>query len=260
MSVLDEVETQHRADIRATRAGRDRASATGSASSGFCSGPRSSGWCCSSVRRFFADFLPLKDPQATFRGVAREGPSAEHWFGADNIGHDVFSRAIYGARRSLIVGTVATVIGLTVGGAVGLIGGFYRRALDTAHRLRAQHHAGHPGPRPGPGAGRLLRPARRLIADRADDLGDRRPVDHRHPADRPGHQGPDVDLGRPGLRDGVADARARATCGSSCATSSPTSCRRCSPSPSSSCAALIVAEAGSCSSASATSPASVGGS
>ena len=57
----------------------------------------------------FADLLPLKDPNTTFRGVARTGPSAAHWFGADNIGHDVFSRTIYGARRSLFVATVATI-------------------------------------------------------------------------------------------------------------------------------------------------------
>jgi ABC-type dipeptide/oligopeptide/nickel transport system permease subunit len=80
----------------------------------------------------FADLLPLKDPQATFRGVSRQGPSADHWFGADNIGHDVFSRTIYGARRSLLVGTCATIIGFGIGGAVGLAAGFYRRSLDTA--------------------------------------------------------------------------------------------------------------------------------
>jgi peptide/nickel transport system permease protein len=80
----------------------------------------------------FADLLPLKNPNQTFRGVSREGPSAEHWFGADNIGHDVFSRTIYGARTSLAVATVATVAGLTIGGLIGLVAGFYRRALDTA--------------------------------------------------------------------------------------------------------------------------------
>jgi peptide/nickel transport system permease protein len=84
------------------------------------------------VSAVFADLLPLKDPDATFRGVGRDGPSAEHWFGADNIGHDVFSRTIYGARRSLLVGTAATVIGFGIGGAVGLAAGFYRRSLDTA--------------------------------------------------------------------------------------------------------------------------------
>jgi peptide/nickel transport system permease protein len=79
-----------------------------------------------------ADLLPLKSPQQTFRGVARNGPSATHWFGADNIGHDVFSRTIYGARRSLAVAATATGLGLVVGATVGLISGYYRRSLDTA--------------------------------------------------------------------------------------------------------------------------------
>src|SRR5215218_4991640 len=80
---------------------------------------------------FFADLLPLKDPNRTFSGVARNGPSADHWFGADNIGHDVFARTVYGARRSLAVSIIATVIGMLIGSALGLISGFYRRALDT---------------------------------------------------------------------------------------------------------------------------------
>jgi peptide/nickel transport system permease protein len=80
----------------------------------------------------FADLLPLKDPNETFRGVARNGPGSGFWFGADNIGHDVFSRTIFGARRSLAVATTATVCGLTVGAAVGLVAGFYRRSLDSA--------------------------------------------------------------------------------------------------------------------------------
>ena len=79
----------------------------------------------------FADLLPLKDPNRTFSGVAHDGPSSEHWFGADNIGHDVFARTIYGARRSLAVSVIATVIGMLIGSALGLISGYYRRALDT---------------------------------------------------------------------------------------------------------------------------------
>jgi peptide/nickel transport system permease protein len=78
----------------------------------------------------FADLLPLKDPNKAFSGVARNGPSLEHLFGADNIGHDVFSRTIYGARRSLAVSAIATIIGMVVGGAIGLIGGYYRRTID----------------------------------------------------------------------------------------------------------------------------------
>lgn len=80
----------------------------------------------------FADLLPLKDPTTTFRGVSRDGPSAAHWFGADNIGHDVFSRTIHGARRSLAVATAATVVGFVAGGVVGLVAGYYRRTLDDA--------------------------------------------------------------------------------------------------------------------------------
>src|SRR5215216_2991795 len=55
----------------------------------------------------FADLLPLKDPDATFSGASRSGPGREHWFGADNIGKDVFARTVYGARRSLAVAGVA---------------------------------------------------------------------------------------------------------------------------------------------------------
>ena len=79
----------------------------------------------------FADVLPLKDPNETFRGVSRQGPSREFWFGADNIGKDVFSRTIYGARRSLAVATIATALGLIVGAAIGMVAGYYRKALDS---------------------------------------------------------------------------------------------------------------------------------
>jgi peptide/nickel transport system permease protein len=80
----------------------------------------------------FAKLLPLKDPNETFSGVARDGPSKAHWFGADNIGHDVFARTIYGARRSLAVSAGATLIGMVLGGVFGLISGFYRKGIDTA--------------------------------------------------------------------------------------------------------------------------------
>ncbi len=78
----------------------------------------------------FADLLPLKDPDQTFAGTSREGPSGEHWFGNDNIGKDVMSRTIYGARRSLGVALSAQVIGFVVGGTIGLIAGYYRRRIE----------------------------------------------------------------------------------------------------------------------------------
>ncbi len=77
-----------------------------------------------------ADLLPLKDPNATFAGTSREGPSADHWFGNDNIGKDVFSRTIYGARKSLGIAFSAQIIGFLIGGMVGLLAGFYRKRIE----------------------------------------------------------------------------------------------------------------------------------
>jgi len=80
----------------------------------------------------FAGLLPLKDPKQTFAGVSREGPSATHLFGVDNIGQDVLSRTIYGARRSLTVAFASTAIGVLLGSVLGLISGYYRRGIDLA--------------------------------------------------------------------------------------------------------------------------------
>jgi len=59
------------------------------------------------------------------------GPSAEHIFGVDQIGRDVFSRTIYGARVSLIVAFAATTIATLAGVAAGLLAGYFRGWTDT---------------------------------------------------------------------------------------------------------------------------------
>ncbi len=56
-------------------------------------------------------------------------PSATHWFGTDDVGRDVFSRVVYGARLSLMVGTAVVTLSLVVGVSCGLVAGYYR-ALD----------------------------------------------------------------------------------------------------------------------------------
>jgi len=56
-------------------------------------------------------------------------PSAEHWFGTDHLGRDVFSRTVHGGRVSLIVGSVVAVVACSVGLLIGLVSGFIR-ALD----------------------------------------------------------------------------------------------------------------------------------
>uniref|UniRef100_UPI0038D0DFC4 ABC transporter permease n=1 Tax=Pararoseomonas baculiformis TaxID=2820812 RepID=UPI0038D0DFC4 len=76
----------------------------------------------------FAPFLWTVDPTALAPARRTREPSAMYWFGTDMLGRDVYSRVLYGARVSLIVGFsvafCASVIGLTI----GLISGFVRWA------------------------------------------------------------------------------------------------------------------------------------
>ena len=60
------------------------------------------------------------------------GPSSSHPFGVDQLGEDVMSRVIYGARVSLIVGIVGTAIATVIGVSLGVMAGFYRGWVDTA--------------------------------------------------------------------------------------------------------------------------------
>ena len=60
------------------------------------------------------------------------GPSSKYWFGQDEVGHDVFSRVLYGARLSLIVGIVSVAVGLSIGFLLGAIAGYVGGVVDTA--------------------------------------------------------------------------------------------------------------------------------
>jgi len=78
-----------------------------------------------------ADVLPLPSP-TDMDMLARRGPiSAEHWLGTDGLGRDELSRLIYGARISLVVGLCAPVIGLTIGGALGMLAGYFRGRFES---------------------------------------------------------------------------------------------------------------------------------
>ena len=61
-----------------------------------------------------------------------EGPSKRHILGVDDVGRSVAARMIYGARASLAVGIIATLIAMLSGSTVGLIAGFYRNTVDLA--------------------------------------------------------------------------------------------------------------------------------
>ena len=59
------------------------------------------------------------------------GPSGDHYFGVDQIGRDIFSRTLYGARVSLIVAVAATIIATIAGIVAGLLAGYFRGITDT---------------------------------------------------------------------------------------------------------------------------------
>jgi peptide/nickel transport system permease protein len=72
----------------------------------------------------FAPWLAPYDPIATSFSTVRKAPSAAHWFGTDEIGRDVLSRVIFGARASLLAGVVSVLISLSVGVPTGLLAGY----------------------------------------------------------------------------------------------------------------------------------------
>jgi peptide/nickel transport system permease protein len=74
----------------------------------------------------------VQNPNALDAFGSPTGPSAAHPFGVDQIGRDVLSRVIYGARVSLLVGISGTAIASVIGTVIGLIAGFYGRWVDTA--------------------------------------------------------------------------------------------------------------------------------
>jgi peptide/nickel transport system permease protein len=79
----------------------------------------------------FADILPLPTPTDMEMLERRALPSAAHWLGTDSLGRDVAARLVFGARTSLTVGLCAPLIGLVLGGAAGLLAGYFRGRLDT---------------------------------------------------------------------------------------------------------------------------------
>jgi peptide/nickel transport system permease protein len=77
-----------------------------------------------------APVLPIADPALQNTSVEEKGPSWTHWFGTDNLGHDVFSRVIWGARISLLVGTLAVLFSLLIGMTLGLTAGYFGGKID----------------------------------------------------------------------------------------------------------------------------------
>jgi peptide/nickel transport system permease protein len=82
------------------------------------------------VMALFAPWLTHYDPvQASFLTV-RQAPSAAHWFGTDELGRDVYSRLMYGARASLLAGVVSVGIAVVIGVPLGLVAGYFGKLVD----------------------------------------------------------------------------------------------------------------------------------
>jgi peptide/nickel transport system permease protein len=85
-----------------------------------------------------AIFAPLLAPSGPreqnldlLQGHCCPGPSSDHWFGVDPLGRDEFSRVLYGARYSLLIGVVSVIVGLSIGLVVGAIAGYAGGWIDS---------------------------------------------------------------------------------------------------------------------------------
>jgi len=83
----------------------------------------------------FAPWLAPYDPMALKVLDRLQSPRAAHWFGTDELGRDVFSRVIFGARYSLLIGALVVLISTACGVLLGLAAGFFRRLDGPIMRL-----------------------------------------------------------------------------------------------------------------------------
>jgi peptide/nickel transport system permease protein len=79
----------------------------------------------------FAPLVATHDPNHVDLLATSTGPNRDHWLGTDDIGRDVFSRLVYGARVSLSVGLVAVTIYVVIGTVLGALSGFFGGIADS---------------------------------------------------------------------------------------------------------------------------------
>jgi len=77
-------------------------------------------------------FAPVIAPFAPddYTDQRMTGPTGQHWFGVDQLGRDLFSRVVYGARISIRVGVLAVGLSLVIGNFLGLVSGYFGKFVD----------------------------------------------------------------------------------------------------------------------------------
>jgi peptide/nickel transport system permease protein len=78
----------------------------------------------------FAPWIAPQDPASIDLPARLSPPSHAHWFGTDELGRDILSRIIYGARISMLVGSSVVAASLAIGLIIGAIAGYYGGAID----------------------------------------------------------------------------------------------------------------------------------
>ncbi|HET7615790.1 MAG TPA: ABC transporter permease, partial [Bacillales bacterium] len=79
----------------------------------------------------FANVIAPDSYKAQHLEQQLQAPSSEHWLGTDDLGRDVFSRVVYGARISIRVGVLSVIGSIVVGALLGIMAGFYGKIVDT---------------------------------------------------------------------------------------------------------------------------------
>ena len=82
------------------------------------------------VCALFAPWIAPDDPASIDLPGRLMGPSRTHWFGTDELGRDILSRIVYGARISMLVGGSVVAVSLTLGLILGSVAGYYGGAVD----------------------------------------------------------------------------------------------------------------------------------
>ena len=92
-----------------------------------------------------APFILTQDPYESSMQQAFLPPSAEHWFGTDKLGRDLFTRVIYGARISVFMSLTVVILIAGIGSAIGVVAGYVGGKVDTIIMRLADMFLAFPG-------------------------------------------------------------------------------------------------------------------